>query len=200
MTDLEQTIAIVTIIALILGPVIAVIISKISDANRSKRGRRLDIFRTLMRTRRTPIHPDHVGALNLVEIEFQGEAETISAWKVLITHFAANHPRNSAEEIRDGMTGEEKNGRDNKYGERLHDERQKLLAKLLHAMAQVLGFKVEQLEIFEGGYTPQGWHDVELEQSAIRRYAVDLYLGRRVLPVSVVPLDQGGSSDPKLED
>jgi hypothetical protein len=32
--------------------------------------RRLHVFRTLMATRRIPISPDHVNALNLIEVDF----------------------------------------------------------------------------------------------------------------------------------
>ena len=54
---------------------------------------------------------------------------------------------------------EESRQRDNLFNKRLFDERQRLLAKVLHSMAKTLNFKIEQLEIFEGGYTPQGWQD-----------------------------------------
>ena len=72
------------------------------------------------------------------------------------------------------MSPEEPGERDRRYYVRLAEERQRLLAKLLHAMAKALDFKVEQLEIFEGGYTPQGWADIEVEQNVIRRFAAQL--------------------------
>ncbi|MCC7267939.1 MAG: hypothetical protein IT546_11435 [Caulobacteraceae bacterium] len=45
---------------------------------------------------------------------------------------------------------------------------------------------MEQLEIFEGGYSPQGWNDELIEQRAVRRYIIDLALGRRSWPISVL--------------
>jgi hypothetical protein len=81
----------------------------------------------------------------------------------------------------------------------LYNERQRLLAKLLHAIASELGHKAEQLEIFEGGYTPRGWHDDDMEQRLIRQYALDLARGHRVVPVGVVdlraPNGDGGAND-----
>jgi hypothetical protein len=59
------------------------------------------------------------------------------------------------------------------------------LSKLLHAIGKDLGFKIEQLEIFEGGYTPQGWGTVEDEQTAVRRLFTDIALGRRMFPIGV---------------
>ena len=52
-------------------------------------------------------------------------------------------------------------------------------------MARVLNFKIEQLEIFEGGYTPQGWETELLEQQAVRNFLIDLYRGSKALPVLV---------------
>lgn len=75
--------------------------------------------------------------------------------------------------------------RNRRFEERLATERQKLLAKLLHAIAKRLRFNAEQLDIFEGGYTPQGWEDVETEQSLLRRFTLELLSGRRAVPVAV---------------
>jgi hypothetical protein len=44
---------------------------------------------------------------------------------------------------------------------------------------------MEQLEIFKGGYTPQGWTDVEFEQTAVRRLFAEIYLGHRMFPIGV---------------
>ena len=52
-------------------------------------------------------------------------------------------------------------------------------------MARVLNFRIEQLEIFEGGYTPQGWHDESTEQALVRRFVIDLYAGKVAMPVVV---------------
>jgi hypothetical protein len=46
----------------------------------------MDVFRTLMRTRRMRLNPDHVGALNLVEIEFYRQADVIAAWETYWEH------------------------------------------------------------------------------------------------------------------
>ena len=100
--------------------------------------------------------PDHVGALNLVEIEFKDEPAVITEWKAYFEHLGIEHPKRTEEQVKDDMKQEEKNQRLDKYDLRIAKEREKLLAKLLHAIAKVLDFKIEQLEIFKGGYVPQG--------------------------------------------
>ena len=188
---------ILTIVALLVGPVIGVGIARWIDVVRSKRERRMEIFRTLMRTRRSTMWPDHVGALNLVEIEFQDVPSIIKSWKDLFTHLGQAHPRKIGELTNDNMEKQERDKRDDEYGIRLQEERQKLLAKLLHSIAKNLGFKIEQLDIFEGDYTPQGWDDIDLEQRAIRFYTLQLLRGKRTLPIGVI--DYTKSNDSQIE-
>lgn len=177
---------ILTLIALVAGPVCAVFITRHLDDQRAFKARRMDVFRTLMRTRRAVLSQDHIGALNLVEIEFAEDQKVLTAWKALFTHFGTTQPRRDEEKIEGVTEKAEIDKRNEAFGTRLVEERQRLLAKLLHAMAQVLGFKIEQLEIFEGGYTPQFWANIETEQDIIRKFVVDLAHGRRVLPMGVV--------------
>jgi hypothetical protein len=88
------------------------------------------------------------------------------------------------------MSPEEIGERDRRHYGRLSEERQRLLAKLLHAVAKALDFKIEQLEIFEGGCIPQGWADIEVEQNVIRRFAARLAVGQSVLPTAVLDYTQ----------
>ena len=145
-----------TLAAIVFGPLLGAWFALWLQGRREKRDRRFDIFRTLMRTRRTPIWPDHVGALNLVEIEFSDNPEVIRAWKALFEHFGQPQPRHPDEELPDGLGEAEYLEREKRYNVRIGQERHSLLSKLLHAIGKDLGFNIEQLEIFEGGYTPQG--------------------------------------------
>jgi len=188
-----------TIVALLLGPVLAILVAQWLDRARLQHNRKMDVFRTLMRTRRTPITAEHVGALNLIEIEFAGQETVLAAWKALLTHFATLHNRCSSETPGPGATPEEQAARNNAFSSRLADERAKLLAKLLHAIAQHLKFRSEQLEIFEGGYTPQGWIDVDMEQQAIRRMFVELYMGKRAMPIAVVDYTRAAEPEKSQE-
>lgn len=63
---------ILMILAVITGPILAVQVQKLIESWRSKRERKFIIFRVLMATRGTPVSPQHVEALNLIDIEFSG--------------------------------------------------------------------------------------------------------------------------------
>jgi Family of unknown function (DUF6680) len=41
----------------------------------------MDIFKTLMPTRRTPMYPEHVGALNLIELEYYKDKTVLAQWR-----------------------------------------------------------------------------------------------------------------------
>lgn len=176
----------ITLAAILMGPVLAVLVTRIVDYRRERRNRRMDVFRTLMRTRRTNLDQDHVGALNLVEIEFYGKKEVINNLRELFRHFGAQHARAEHERTDvQGISNIEMNRRDDNYYQRLGRERNTLLSRLLHSIAKSLGLQIEQLEIFEGGYTPVGWAHLEDDQAIVRRWAVDLATGRRAVPVAV---------------
>ena len=51
-------------------------------------------------------------------------------------------------------------------------------------MAKVLGYDLQQLDVLEGGYYPQGFADIELEQAALRRTLIQVFSGNRSLMVS----------------
>jgi len=200
MPDELSIFELITLIALVAGPVIAVLIARHLDDRRAKRNRQLDIFRTLMRTRRMTISPDHVGALNLVEIEFQEVPSVINEWTVYINHLFTEHSKLTNEQTDDKTSQEEWGRRTDIYNKRINGERAKLLAKLLHSISRVLNFKIEQLDIFEGGYMPVAWNDIEMQQEAIRRFAVGLYLGTHKVPVAVTDYVKSPMVDSKDVD
>lgn len=188
------TIEALTITALFVGPILAVLVTRIIDFRRSKRERRLDVFRTLMRTRRTPVSPEHVTALNLVEIEYQGVRSELTAWEELFRHFTLNPPRHRDEEVNADLTREQKSAREDRYNQRVQSERDQLLAKLLHAMAKFLGYRIEQIDILSRGYYPQALSDIDLQQYAVRHLLTQMSLGKRGLPVEILTRTEDNTS------
>ena len=88
----ELWIGIATIAAVVIGPILALMITRIIDDQRAAKARKLDIFRSLMKTRRMPVHFEHVGALNLVEVEFIENREVIAAWKSYLSNLGEQLP------------------------------------------------------------------------------------------------------------
>jgi hypothetical protein len=135
------------------------------------------VFRTLMGTRRTPLTPEHVGALNLVEIEFHNDSEVISAWRKYMEHLGSPI-----------LTG------DADVQRRFFEERSTQFTKLLHTVGKSLGYQIEQLEILQGGYAPRGWEDERWEQRELRRLLIETLQGSRAIPIT--QLQKGSIPNP----
>ncbi|GAA0288301.1 DUF6680 family protein [Rhodovulum strictum] len=170
--------AIATAAAAVIGPAVAVWITRKSDDRKEVQARRMDIFRTLMRTRRIPIHFEHVGALNLIEIEFAKDAPVIAAWKEYLRVLSEPTPPEG----------------DIVAHTQLRQRRDTHLTKLISTIAKALKFNVEQMDIFEGNYIPQGWHDEDWEQKAVRKALLEVLSSRR--PVLFQPYTPSQGTGP----
>lgn len=153
-----------TVIAIIAGPFGALLVSRYLDNLRADKARRMDIFRTLMRTRSQPISWEHVQALNLVELEFRNYTNVIDAWKKYLDNLSKPIP----------PIAEQK---------KFQQLREKLLTLLIEEIAKTLNVKVQQLEILEGNYVPQGWEDREWEDIVFRRALIQVLQGKSAILV-----------------
>lgn len=165
------------ILATFLGPILAVITTRIIDNRRDLHQRRLYVFRNLMATRRATISPEHVNALNLIEIEFNGHSKVTDAWKAYLKALSTPF--------------------DQKDNERIAKDRQRLLTDLIYEIARIIKIPIPQLDILDGGYLPQGVVDAEAEQKLIRLLLTEIYKGTRSFPIEIKgsgPADQA----PKL--
>jgi Family of unknown function (DUF6680) len=177
MIDPTTSLAIATVIAVLVGPVLAVLVTRWVDKRREEHGRRWDVFRALMRSRRNPIAPEFVGALNLIEVEFAGRTQVVEAWKALLENFSAPLPTAQNDQ--------------NLFFTR----RGLLVARLLDAIAKAVGIRIEQLDIYSGGYTPVGWETAEMEQQSIKRFFIEILEGKRGFPVELAA-KQGEKAPP----
>ena len=154
--------------ATVLGPIFAVLTTRFIDQRREVRNRRLYIFRTLMATRRAQLTTEHVTALNLIEIDFRGKQEVLAAWKEYFANLATD-PTNEA------------------AIKRAYADRPAALTKLLHAIAKVVRYDIEQLDIMAGGYTPQAVYDNFQRQQEIQAAAIEVLSGKKPLLVKAAP-------------
>lgn len=73
--------AALTLLAIIVGPVAAVLITLFHQQRREQRERRLQIVRMLMATRHLPSDPNYSLAINLIPVEFHGDKGVLEAFK-----------------------------------------------------------------------------------------------------------------------
>lgn len=160
---MDLYLGIAVVVATLMGPVLAVMVTRYIDEARAQKARQLEIFRAMMRTRNAALFPDHVNALNQVEIEFHRVLDVMTAHREMMRFMNTPSPP------------------DERWGQR----HRSYLTKLLSAMAKELGYDFEQLDVLEGGYYPSGWGQAEEQQLGIRLGLIELLSGKRTLPVHV---------------
>jgi Family of unknown function (DUF6680) len=157
-----------TIAAIYFGPIAALRIQRKLDEEREAKNRKLYIFKTLLTYRATPVNINFVQALNLIDVEFDGNSEkdkaVREAWKELLDHFSnmqdtANPAERSLE----------------------------LTAVLLSVMGKCLGYDFDKVYMKKSAYYPKFAVNVEEEQHALRKQVLELLdgTGTRKLPVAV---------------
>jgi hypothetical protein len=168
----------ITVVAIIIAPIIALKVQRSADEQREARTRKLWIFKTLMSNRATRWNPVCVQALNMIDIEFtdKSEKEIRDAWRELLDHY-------------------------NDWGRKTPQQRQvddtkdietatNLLAELLVKMGKVLGYDFDRVYVKKAWYFPEGLGNIEQEQHALRKALLSLLSGQGAkLPVAVFTQD-----------
>ena len=164
MSSTEIVIAVVGIVGTLAAPIIALELQKWLDGKHESRARKLALFKGLMMYRLTPLSPQFVQSLNLLDLEFNGKNEKEKAirekWKILLDHFNNyNAVQNPVEKGRE------------------------LSTDLLKAMSRYFDYDFDEVYLKRGAYYPQFFVDVEQEQHALRRGLLDVLNGSKRIPV-----------------
>jgi len=169
-----QADTVAVVLATFLGPVAAIGVSLWREASIKKREQRSDVFRTLMATRRLGLSPEHVKALNLVEIDFYRCTAVQMAWRDYKDHLFKP----------DVVENEE-----------WRKTKERLLSKLLSEIGKVLRYKIDAMDIYDKGYAPKGWAHREERQLEAIKYLHSLATGTGSIPIFI-----SGANLPKPED
>ena len=118
-----------------------------------------------MATRAAGLHPEHVQALNMIDIEFHGPGAkskaVLDAWKAYLD--LLNTPQTEPAI----------------WGSRRED----LFVDLLHEMGHYLGYDFDKTHIRRTSYFPRGYGDIEAEQAAIRKGLAAIIAGQGSFPI-----------------
>jgi hypothetical protein len=153
------------VFATLLGPILAVQAQRWIDVHRERRKARDQLFRSLMATRGAILSPEHVRALNLIELEFgksQSQRQIIEAWRAYLTHLNTK------------MSDDEAWG----------NKRVDLLVEMLHEMANYLGYPFDKTQIRTSAYAPVAHSTLEEEGDQIRKLFVKLLRGESALAIT----------------
>lgn len=163
---LSALILVVTILAIYFGPLKAVEAATKKEETRDKDRRKREIFAALMRTRKTYMHPDHVAALNLIQLEFFDFEKVIRAYRDYIHNLGEPVPPAGP------------------HLQAFLERRQDLFFDLLHEIAQTVGCNIDKRDLERLAYVPIGWANDENEIRVFRRAMIEVLHGVRPLPVA----------------
>src|SRR3954469_11738097 len=94
---IEIGILCITAWAIWYGPQKAVLLTREGDARREAQRRKHEVFHQLMRTRGVTLHPDHVMALNLIQLEFYEFPAVQAAYRRYVEDLNKANPTNPAD-------------------------------------------------------------------------------------------------------
>ena len=176
---------ILMILAVLIAPFLAVFAQRQIDLFREQRQRKLWVFKTLMATRGQTLSPEHVQALNMIELEFQKSSEKPirDAWKEYHDHLNS-YPREGENQKERAAVWDEESG--------------KLLVNLLSKMGAAFSYKFDVVQIKKGAYSPQGHATTEIELQLLRRFALEWLAGDRKVQVSIVPKDDEAANQGQI--
>lgn len=167
------------IVAVLLGPILAVQAQRLLESLRDRRNRRLAVFHILMATRAARVSHPHVQALNQIDIEFYGrrafgirfqtpaEKAVTNAWRVYSDHLNNRYP--------DGELA------------RWLDDGDKLFAKLLFQLSRALGYAFDEVELRRNVYSPVAHGRQEAQEATIRNAIESLLTRKTALAVVAYP-------------
>ena len=159
----------IIIAATMLGPILAVQAQKAVEALRERRNHKTWVFGQLIATRAARVSPDHVRALNMIDLVFYGrrilgvmrrtkdEQRVLEAWKEYHDHL---HTKVDQDNLALWSAG--------------GDE---LFTNVLFAIASDLGLRFDRVQLKRGAYSPVAHGDLENEQTVLRRAAIRALAG-----------------------
>lgn len=166
---------IVMILAVLIGPIIAIRLTRYLDNKKEERERRLQVFKTLMETRAYTVSWVHVAALNRIDVEFYKDKNVIASWKQYLDLL--------------NNTSMEPN--------LWADKRLALFVELLHIMGQSLDYDFDKTHIKNSSYCPKAHGSFMDEQQVrddlklIREHALKMLTGEIPVPMKIVNWPNG---------
>jgi hypothetical protein len=163
-----------TVLATVVGPILAVQAQKAIERAQERNRRKSWVFHQLMATRASRLSPDHVQALNMIDLAFYGrrdfgrhrptktEIAVTDAWHEYLDHLSTK-------------------SEDGTWAAR-SDE---LFTNLLSAMAEDVDYSFDRVQLKKGAYSPIAHGEQEQRVQAIRQLASEVLSGNRPIKMAV---------------
>lgn len=177
-SQLTLVVAVASVVSTLLSPCIAVRVQKWFEERKEKRRRKLWIFSTLMTTRAARTSPDHVMALNSIDLFFDEKSvkdkNVVDAWRIYFDHLNSFPNEKDSPEVFKSMQAT--------WGQKYED----LFVDLLKALSDALNRKFNKIQLKRGCYCPRAHEEVEAEQRDLRQSLLNIVSGKSSVPMEVV--------------
>jgi hypothetical protein len=162
-------VGLITIVAIILSPIIALNIQKKLDAAQENKARQLDVFRKLLITHMDNVSTEHMQALNMIDIEFYHEKEIRTSWNAYRNHLYAP-PKTEESSLQEQWINDSAD----------------LLTALLYNMARLLEYKFDETFIKNGTYIPKALNHKKMAGDLLNFVYLDIATGKKPLKIELV--------------
>lgn len=153
-------------LAIYYAPIVAIRIQKNIETFNGEKQRQFHIFKILMATRGYNISPEHVQALNMLDIEFYNVKPIQESWNIYRDHL------NSSSEYGANFTEWNK-------------KRVDYLVDLLYSLSKYFDYGFDKVILKKGFYKPIAHGVYELQESTIREEYIELLKGNKALKVEL---------------
>lgn len=152
--------------ATLAGPVLAVQAQKWIERYTDEKRQKLQVFSTLMATRATRLSPDHVRALNSIDLVFKDNKDVIIAWREYCDFLSSIGPDNEVQE-------------QNNQLDKLH--------AILISMGRLLKYDLDKVMLKRMSYVPQAHVDAENSQLEIQKGLRQMLAGQHDVQQALLP-------------
>ena len=176
----------------VLGPILAVQVQKVVEALSEGTRHRERLFHVLMGTRQSRLSPEHVGALNSIDLAFYDAG--FGPFRYQPAKFKA--VRKAWADYRRGLTRDQGDKEDSDADARFAARTEELFVNLLDKMAEAVGYRFDRHELQTSIYSPIAHGKNEEAQIALRDGLIAVLEGRRSFPMDVRAFPQ----DPEMTE
>jgi hypothetical protein len=164
---MNESLAIV--IATLFGPIAAVTITLWYQARDQSYQRRLNIFRSLMQWRANWLHPEWVGALNMIPVEYSGKQDIITAFTGLLDKFSDPGFAETGEKLSAAYSRAEVS-----------------FIELVQKLARELKIDLGGFDLRGRVYAPKGWSQEQAAIQSLRTDSIAVLNGQRTLKIELI--------------
>jgi len=170
------------IAAAVVGPILAVQAQKAVERARDKSLRRDHVFRVLMATRQARLSPDHVQALNSIDLAFYGRRVLGRAIRGTASQTVIDNWDTYRRHL--SPTGEARPTTPEQHAA-WRAKGDELFVNLLESIALANRYKFDRQSLQTGSYSPQAHEDLEIQQRMTQIALLEVLSGQRPMPMEI---------------